>query len=147
MFEQNKLVVRRFYEEAYAGGKLDLIDELFATSYVGHSPAGPEMQGPEGAKQVISSFRAGFPDLQFTIHDEVAERDKVAVRSTLRGTHLGAFFGIPPTGKAVTLPGITIHRIASGKIVESWISFDNQGLMQQLGLAPGPGQGGRPADG
>lgn len=138
MSEQNKALVRRFYEEAYTKGNLALIDELFDTNYVGHSPVGADMRGPSSAKQGVSSFRAAFPDLQFTIDDQIAEGDKVAVRSTLRGTHKGAVFGIPPTGTPVTLPGITIHRVAGGKIVESWISFDNQSLLQQLGAVPGP---------
>lgn len=137
MLEENKALVRRFYQDAYTQGRLDLIDELFAADYVGHSPAGPEMHGPAAARHVVSSFRAAFPDLRFTLDDLIAEGDRVVVRSTLRGTHQGAFFGVAPTGKSVTLPGITIHRVAAGRIVESWISFDNHSLMQQLGPAPG----------
>jgi predicted ester cyclase len=77
-----------------------------------------------------------FPDLHFTIEDQIAEGDKVVNRVTARGTHLGDFRGIPPTGKQVTVAGITIDRIAGGKLVESWTSWDFLGILQQLGVVP-----------
>jgi predicted ester cyclase len=77
------------------------------------------------------------------VEDLVAEGDKVAARVTVRGTHRGAFLGLAPTGKAVTQTGIDIVRVAGGKAVERWGSFDELGLLQQLGALPAPGQASR----
>ena len=79
---------------------------------------------------------AAFPDLHETVEDIFAEGDKVVTRFTMRGTHQGELMGIPPTGKQVTMTGMTIHRIVSGKIVEDWVVADFLGMMQQLGTIP-----------
>jgi predicted ester cyclase len=85
-------------------------------------------------------IRAAFPDIHETIEDMLAEGDRVVTRSTWRGTHQGAFLGIAPTGKQVSVTGIDISRVASGKFVEHWQAADNLGLLQQLGVIPVPGQ-------
>ena len=81
-----------------------------------------------------------FPDVHFTIEDQVAEADKVVTRWTWRGTHQGPFQGIPPTGKHVMVTGVGINRFANGKVVENWTNMDILGLLQQLGVVPAPGQ-------
>ena len=84
--------------------------------------------------------RTVFLDLHFTIEDMVAEDDKIVVRWTASGTHKGELMGIPPTNERVTVTGMSMDRVAHGKLVESWINWDNLGLLQQIGAIP-------PADG
>ncbi len=104
------------------------------------SPPGEEIHGREGIEQFYGALRAAFPDLRITIEDQVAEGDRVVTRWTARGTHTGAFQGIPPTGKQGRMTGIDIDRIADGKVVECWVNSDDLGLLQQLGVIPTPGQ-------
>ena len=99
--EENKALVRHFFEEVLNQGRLALIDELAAPDFVYHN-ASTTIQGREPYKQFLSMYFTVGPDLHFTIEDEVAEGDKVVTRYTTRGTHLGPFMGIPPTGKHVT---------------------------------------------
>jgi predicted ester cyclase len=143
MSEENKAISRRLYEELVSQGNLSVADELVAAGFVDHNPTGPGFAtGPEGIKQVFTMFRSAFPDLQFTIEDQVAEGDKVVSRLTARGTHQGELMGIPPTGKTVTIGVVDILRIDGGKIVERWGEADLLGMMQQIGVVPPPGQGG-----
>ena len=138
--EQNKAITRRFFEVF----NLTVVDELFTPDYVHHNPSlTPELQrGREAYKQIVNQFITAFPDLHTTVDDAIAEGDKVATRWTWRGTHKGEVMGIPATGKQVVISGVSIHRIATGKIAEGWINFDALGMMQQLGVIPAPGQGG-----
>ena len=132
--ENNKAIVRRAYEEVWNQGKLDVIDEIFAADLVGHIAGSPDIHGPEGLKQFVTMYRTAFPDLQFTIEDQLAEGDKVATRWTSTGTHKGELMGIPPTGVQVKSTGICIARIAGGKFVETWPHSDDLGMLQQLGM-------------
>ncbi|GIK43546.1 MAG: hypothetical protein BroJett011_73790 [Chloroflexota bacterium] len=136
---ENKAIVRRGWEEIWNKGNLTIAPEHYALTYVSHMPGNPDMYGPEGHNQLVTMYRTAFPDLHFTVEDQIAEGDKVVNRVTARGTHLGEFRGIPPTGKPITVTGITIDRIAGGKLVESWASWDFLGLLQQLGVVPKSG--------
>jgi len=135
--EQNKALVHRFFEEF----NLAVVDELVVPDYIHHDPGlPPDLQrGREAYKQIVTMFRTGFPDLKVTVEDLVAEGEKVVARWTWRGTNQGEFQGIPPTGKQVTGSGISIHRIAGGKIAEAWVNFDTLGMLQQLGVIPAMG--------
>ncbi len=134
--EQNKNIVRRAVEEPWKGN-LDVVDELTAPDYIGHDPANPEpLRGPEGIKEFISSYRAAFPDARITVEQQLAEGDLVATRWSGRGTHEGELMGIQPTRKQVTVSGLTISRLADGKIVEEFSNWDNFGMMQQLDAIP-----------
>jgi steroid delta-isomerase-like uncharacterized protein len=136
--ESNKSVMRRYFEEAWNKGHLELLDELVAANYVNHNPFLPDLPpGPEGLKPIFIGFRAAFSDLNYTIEDLISEEDKVVTRWTMRGTHTGELMGIPPTGKQVTVGGMQVERIAEGKIVEHWRTSDDLGLLQQLGVTPG----------
>jgi steroid delta-isomerase-like uncharacterized protein len=135
MSEQNKALMRRGIEEVWNRGNFDVVAELVAADYVGHQPP-IENHGPEGAKRYFMELRAAFPDIHFSIEDQIAEGDRVVTRWTARATHQGAYQGIPPTGKSGTVTGITINRVASGKIVEGWTNLDALGLLQQLGAIP-----------
>jgi len=136
--EANKAIARRLYEEAVNPKNLDVIDEIFATDFVGRPAGNPDVHGPEGVKQFFAMLFDPFPDIHATVEDMFAERDKVVCRVTYFGTHQGELMGIPPTEKQVTLTGIVIFRIADGKIVEDWGVADFLGMMQQVGvIAPG----------
>jgi steroid delta-isomerase-like uncharacterized protein len=140
MSEANAQISRRMLEEAFGQGQVELVDEYVAADAVDHDPANPEdVRGPAGLKQQISMYRAAFPDLQFTIEDIVDQDDRVVIRWSSRGTHQGELMGLAPTGKVVTVTGISIDRFADGKIAESWTNWDVLGLMRQLGAAPPPG--------
>ncbi len=138
--EENKTLARRFFEEVASQQKLDLIDELFAPEYVLHDPANPMVQNREALKGFLMGHYAAFPDAKWTVEDVMAEGDKVTVRWTFSGTHQGDLMGIPPTGKHVAMSGISVYRIADGKIAEEWAVADVMGFMQQLGVVPAPGQ-------
>lgn len=142
MLEANKRVQRRLIEQVWSQGDFDVVDELVAGDYVGHSSSPPgEVRGPGGYKQYFATLRQAFPDLHFTVEDQIAEGDRVATRWTAHGTHQGEFQGIPPTGRQGTITGITIGRIANGKLVEGWTNADMLGLLQQLGAVSSPEQG------
>jgi steroid delta-isomerase-like uncharacterized protein len=141
MSEQNRMLVRRAVEEVYNQGNLAVVDELVAGDLVIHLPS-EEVHGPAGAKQHVAALRAAFPDLRITIEDQISEGDKVVTRWTARGTHIGPFQGVPPTGKQGSMTGIDIDRIADGRVVECWVNSDDLGLLQQLGVVPTPGQDG-----
>ena len=134
--DQNKTIVRRAFEEPWKGN-LDVVDEVTAGDYVGHDPANPEpVHGPEGVKEFISTYRAAFPDARMTVDQQFAEGDLVATRWTAQGTHEGELDGIQPTGKQVTVSGLTTSRLSGGKIVEEFTQWDNYGMLQQLGAMP-----------
>ena len=131
--EANKALMRRFIEEVWNKGNMDVADELFHPDHT--SPSAPTLPpGAEGTKMIASMFRNAFPDFHMTIDLIVAEDDRVAARFIETGTHLGELFGIPPTGKTVNFSEIGILRIADGKVVESWYDVDMLGMMQQLGV-------------
>jgi steroid delta-isomerase-like uncharacterized protein len=133
--EANKTIIRRRVEEIWNQGDVAIADELIADDYLSDG----RTIGREGYKQFVAGVRAAFPDLRFTLDDLVAEGDRVAVRYTARGTHSGAFMGIPPTGKQVTFTGIDLFRIAHGRMAEEWLMFDQLGLLRQLGAVPTQG--------
>ncbi len=135
--EDNKALVRRFYQEGVHNPAL--FDELLATTYVLHFPGSPPIAGIEQAKQLMAAYTSAFPDLQLSTEDMVAEGNNVAIRNTWRGTHQGAFQGLPPTGKRVMFTGTDIFRCVGGKIAEQWADLDALGLMQQLGVIPAMG--------
>lgn len=144
MSTENKAIVRRLYEEVWNKRRAELVDDLMSPSHALHLNHLPDSGiGPEAYKREVARFITGFPDLRLTVEDMVAENDKVAVSWTISGTHKGEFRGISPTGKKVSIEGITINHIADGKIMDSYISWDALSLLQQFGVAPafGPAKG------
>ena len=133
--EENKALARRSWEIVNQRNP-DLIEEFYPPDFVWHEPD-QDLRGYEQAKQFVSTFFKGFPDINVTVEDVIAEGEQVVSRYTIRGTHQGETeeFG-PPTGRQVELKGITISRIEGGKIVEEWQAYDNLSVMHQLGLAP-----------
>ena len=140
--EQNKALSRRFMEEVFNQGNLNLVDELVAPDFVEHEELPPGFPpGREAVKAFSTTFRGAFPDLKVTIDDLIAEGDKVVIRGTWSGTHQGELMGIAPTGKSVSFGVIDTVRIAGGKLVEHWGQMDTMRMMQQLGVIPAPEQG------
>ena len=136
MSEANKTVSRRLVEEAFNKGKVDVIEELVAPTFVNHDPATGDSKGPQGTRELIEGYRSAFPDLEITIAEQLAEGDLVATRWTAKGTHKGELMGIAPTGKQSTVTGVTIDKIENGQIVESWNNWDTLGMLRQLGVVP-----------
>lgn len=139
--EANKAVYRRFVEEVINQGNLAIIDELYAPDYVDHDLPPGAGGGLDGVRRVQQLFRVGFPDVQFTIEDMVAEGDTVASHVTGHGTHTGDFMGIPPSGKEATWRSLGVFRVVDGKIVEHYGIPDLLGLLIQIGVIEPP-QGG-----
>jgi steroid delta-isomerase-like uncharacterized protein len=131
--ELNKSCVRRFYEEVWNNGHLEVVEEVAAPECIRHDPSGPMRSGPAGFQQTATMLRTAFPDLQLSIDLMVAEADMVVARWTIRGTQQGPLGPIPPTGKRVAFAGVNIFRLASGKIIEIWNHRDDLRLYQQLG--------------
>jgi steroid delta-isomerase-like uncharacterized protein len=139
--EENKALVRRVFEEGWNAGNLDLFDEADAPDYVLHDPSVPEdVRGVEGVKRFASMYLRAFPDLHFTVEDQVAEGEKVVTRWTSSATHQGELMGIPPTGNRTAVSGITISRVSGGKLAEDWNVWDTLGLIRQLGVVPDSGE-------
>jgi len=137
--EHNKAIAQRWYEEVFNAGNLSVINELFSPNFRDYDPVNLA-PGLEGVRQVVGMYRGAFPDLHITIEDWVAEGDKVVARFTARGTNNGSFIGMPPTRKQATVVGIDILGFENGKIVAHWGNRDELGMLQQLGVAPAPGQ-------
>lgn len=140
---ENKALVRRAFDSMSEGRKqfLEEHDEIYSADLVGHFSGMPPVTIDLHRQFGLATFDA-FPDLQRPVEDLVAEGDKVVARWTSVGTHQGDFQGIPPTGKRVVTSGITIFRVADGKIVEEWSESDMIGLLQQVGAFPPPGGSG-----
>jgi steroid delta-isomerase-like uncharacterized protein len=140
--ETNKAVSRRFLDEGFGRGNLQMIDEIFAPNHVLNGPGAMSglPKGPEGVRQYVSYYRTAFPDTHFHIDEQVAEGDTVVTRWTAHGTQKGELPGIPVTGKPAEISGVTVDRYKNGKIVESWVEYDQLGMMQQLGVLPKQGQ-------
>jgi steroid delta-isomerase-like uncharacterized protein len=140
--EANKALARRFIDEIANRGNLAIADELFAPDFETRDAVVPTAPGPEGVKQVFRAVLAAFPDFHETVEDVLADEDRVMVRWSTRGTHLGPFAGIAPTGKAVGWRGVFILRVKDGRFVEMWQVHDMLGLLRQLGATVVPPQAG-----
>jgi steroid delta-isomerase-like uncharacterized protein len=132
-----KAMAERWFSDVMSEGKVDVIDELCAQDLVDHDPFPGTSADIKGLKESVGILRAGFPDAKVSADDIIVEGDKLAVRSTLRGTHDGDFLGIPATGKKVEVPGYDIVRFENDKAAEHWGVIDTAALMEQLGVAPG----------
>jgi steroid delta-isomerase-like uncharacterized protein len=136
MSEENKALIRRWFEEVWNKGNEAAIDEMFAQHGIAHGLAEePEkaMRGPGDYKPFYRKFRSAFPEIEVVVEDAIAEGDKVAARCTVRGKHQSDSLGFAATGKSTDFTGITIVRIERGQIVEAWNNFDFMRMFKQLG--------------
>ena len=138
--DDNKALARRFIQ-VWIPGNLGLVDELAAPDITVSYPAlGEPLRGEEAFKHLLTHFHAAVPDAEVSVEEQVAEGDKVAIRWRISGTHRGELLGIAPTGKSLAWTGITIYRLAGGKVAEERGEEDALGLMRQLGVIPAPAQ-------
>ncbi|HYH84028.1 MAG TPA: ester cyclase [Pyrinomonadaceae bacterium] len=136
MSEENKTLMRRWFEEVWNKGREEAIDEMFAEDGVANGLAdesGEPLRGASGFKPFFHKFREAFPEIEVVVEDVISEGDKVAARCTVRGRHRGDTLGFAATDQPVEFTGMTITRIRDGKIVEAWNNFDFMAMFQQLG--------------
>ncbi len=136
MSEKNQAVIRRFYADVFAAGKMNIaaIDQHLTENFMGHDlPSG--LNGRAGYKKFVGMFAASFSKTTpIEAHQVISSGDKVVVRWSSAGTHTGEFMGIPATGQWITLKGIDIFRLAEGKIVDLWQEMDLLGILQQISV-------------
>jgi predicted ester cyclase len=133
--EENKAIVRRYWYELWNEKKGHVMDEIASSDLVLHFPKGQAHQ-PPSLKKWFETALVAFPNVHFTLHDEIAEGDKVVSRWSYVATNTGEFLGRPATQRQVTDLGIDIFRIQNGKIVEMWVAQDSLGLLHELGVLP-----------
>lgn len=134
--ETNKLIMSRFVDFINTASE-QLAKELISPDAIFHVPGRPEpVVGPAGYLEIIGMMRGGFPDIQWTLEELVAEGEKVAARFTMRGTHQGTFFNIPPTGKKIEVQATNFYRLSGGQFVEERGQPDLLSLLQQIGAVP-----------
>jgi len=128
---RNIEVVKVIFSEVWSKGNVDLIDELYASNFVGHFP-GETFHGREGITRHVIAHRMAFPDWTEEIEDTIAEHDRVVARFRSRGTNLGEFLDNVPTGNRVEISEVAIFRLKDGKVVEQWVYPDMLSMQQQL---------------
>jgi steroid delta-isomerase-like uncharacterized protein len=136
--QDNSTIVRRFVDEVINQGKMDSAEKFVWEDVVEQVPLPGQGPGLEGLKDILRGMRSAFPDLDFSIKEQVAEGDKVATRFEWTGAHQGEFMGIPATGRRVRVWGVVIDRLVDGRIKDTRILMDTLGLMMQLGALPPP---------
>ncbi len=135
MSEQNVALLRRWFDEVWNQGRLETIHELFAADGVGIGQSGSDVviRGPQEFETFVQGLRAAFPDIHVTAEDVLDAGDKVVMRWSATMTHRGDGLGVPASGKQVRITGISIARIANGKIVEGWDNWDQLKMMREIG--------------
>lgn len=136
--QHNKDIIRRFIDVTLNRGDVEAAGQFVCEDVVEQVPFPGQGPGLEGLKDVLRGLREAFADLHWTVHEQIAEGDKVVTRFEWTGTHRGPFFGIPATGRPVRVWGMVIDRLDGGRIKETRILMDGLGLMGQLGLFPPP---------
>jgi steroid delta-isomerase-like uncharacterized protein len=135
--EENKQVVRRFYDEVLNSKAIDVLPELAVADYEEHDPLPGQGTGLAGLRDRVTMLTTAI-DQHFTLEDVIAEGDRVVVRWTTNAKQIGDFLGIPGTGKSYTIAGIDIYRLQDGKMAEHWHVVDNLSMLQQVGAIPSP---------
>ncbi len=134
--KENKTLVRRFYEDYYNKGHLEMIDEMFSPSYIHHTTEVPDgIMNYEDYREHMLLLSRAFPHMKVVVEDQVAENDKVTTRFTMYGTQEGDLPGIPSEGREIKVPVITILRVQDGRIQEGWELYDSLDMAIQLGVA------------
>ncbi|KAE8759535.1 MULTISPECIES: ester cyclase [Paraburkholderia] len=134
--ESNKLLMSRFVEFINTANEV-LAEELVDANAIFHAPVSPDpFIGPHGYMEILGMMRSGFPDIQWTLEEMIAENDTVAARFIMRGTHQATFFGVPASGKKIQVQAVNFYRFSNGKIVEERAQPDLLALLQQIGAIP-----------
>lgn len=140
MSDSNKAVIQAFIDEVLNQHRLDRANDLVKENFIELDPLPGQEQGRAGLKAILGMLWSAFPDMHWLIREQIAEGDMVVTRFVWTGTHRGPFLGVPATSKSVEVKGVVIDRLEDGKMAESRILMDTMGLMQQLGVVPGPPQ-------
>jgi predicted ester cyclase len=135
--DDNKALTRRFYDEVLNGRRTGVLDEIAAAGYHEHDPLPGQGEGRQGLKNRVAMLVEGLAPT-FTVEDVIAEGDRVVVRWTNSGRHVGDFLGVPPTDRPFAIAGIDIYRIEDGRLAEHWHVVDQLSMLQQLALLPAP---------
>ena len=138
MTQDNSAIVRRFVDEVINQGKMGSAEEFVWEDVVEQVPLPGQGPGLEGLKDVLRGMRSAFPDIDFSIKEQVCEGDKVASRFEWTGTHGAEFLGVPATGRQVRVWGVVIDRLEAGRIKDTRILIDTLGLTMQLGALGAP---------
>ena len=134
--ESNKLLMSRFVEFINIANEV-LAEELVDANAIFHAPVSPDpFIGPHGYMEILGMMRSGFPDIQWTLEEMIAENDTVAARFIMRGTHQATFFGVPASGKEIQVQAVNFYRFFNGKIVEERGQPDLLALLRQIGAVP-----------
>ena len=136
--EKNKTLLKLGYEYLNTAN-WEKMNDLVAANFVDHNPSPDQKPGFEGVKDNFKMMRQAFPDFKMTIHEMLADGDWVCARVTVSGTHKGEFMGMKASGKQFNVQGFDLIRFVNGKAVERWGTFDDAGMMMQLGMMPPPG--------
>ena len=140
MTTETKKLIERIPLEVLNNGNFGLIDQIYSTDYVEHTPAPGVAPTREGFKQFVIALKKAFPDLRYTIEDSIESGDRIVHRLTASGTMKGDFMGMPATGKRATWTEIHIGRVVNGRLTEHWGLVDQLGMLVQLGVVPAPGR-------
>lgn len=135
----NKEIVRGFVEEVLNEGNVEASGKYFLDDMVEQVPLPGQGPGIDGLKNALRGFSSAFPDMRWTVEEQIAEGDKVVTRFEWTGTHRGTFLSVPATGRPVKVWGIVIDRLQNGKIKDTRIIMDTMGMMMQMGVIPAPG--------
>jgi steroid delta-isomerase-like uncharacterized protein len=137
---ENGALIHKWFEEVWNQGREETINEMCAPNAIGYGQAqhGATINGPEHFKQFWRTFRAAFSNIHVDIYDTIEQDDRAVIRWTMVTVHSGPFLGIAPTGKQVSVDGISIQRFSGGKIIEAWDKWDQLSLLVQLGAVPEP---------
>ncbi len=139
MAQDHAMIIRRFADEVITHGNIDAAAQFVWEDVVEQVPLPGQGPGLAGLQDILRAMRAGFPDIVFSIEEQISEGDKVVSRFEWTGSHKGEFLGIPPTGRFVRVWGVVIDRLEVGRIKDTRIIMDTLGLMVQLGAVPPPG--------
>ena len=131
-------MIERIPLEVLNNNKFELIDELYATNYVEHTPQPGVAPTREGFKQTAIALKKAFPDLRYTIEDVIDSGDKIVHRLTARGTMTAEFAGMPATNKAATWTEIHIGKVVNGRVTDHWGLVDQVSMLVQLGVIQSP---------
>lgn len=134
--EESRKIINYFIEEVINNKNLDAANEIVSEDFIEHIPFPGQGPGREGLKVALNSMFTGFPDMKWTVQEQITEGEKVVTRFTWAGTHQGEFMGIPPTNKQVEVWGVVIDVVRNKLFSESRIIMDNIGLLKQLGVMP-----------
>src|SRR5580692_7330861 len=132
----NSTIVRRFIEETINQGQIDSAAQFVWEDVVEQVPFPGQGPGLDGLKDVLRGMQAGFPDLYFSVEEQIAEGEKVLTRFEWSGTHRGEFLGVPATGRSVKVWGMVIDRLQGGRIKTPPITWDRLEVIMQLGVFP-----------